>query len=208
MRPHESTLVWLGLMVTTALTTGCLELDTGSTSSSGSTSSGMIDYKVLERSELGVALANDGGAVACAPPLSPAPVGADRPALVCTHITNQKGYFRQGLQLDAVANRPYTVSFFFQNHNFDVPFDQAWKSIGIMAIAGSPLVEEGASLSTIKPYPNGWYRQIFTFSPTSSQTYGVGFNQAVERAPGGEYQLFGFQIEEGDQATEYVPAMP
>lgn len=208
MRSFENRLHWLGWMATTMLTAGCLELDTNASSSSASSSSGLLDNKVLARSDLGQPLKNTGGAVACAPPLSPAPVGPDRPALVCTHITSTAGYFQQGLNFTATPNRPYTLSFFFQNHNFDTPFDQPWTSIGIVTTAGPDFDEKGTSLSTTSPYPNGWYRQIFTFSPTTSLTYGVGFSQSLNRTPGGEYQLFGFQIEEGDQATEYVPGTP
>ncbi len=150
-------------------------------------------------------LENNSSAVVCANTTSTRPVGGDDSVLVCTHVDQVNGYFRQGGEVDLVANETYTLSFFFKNASFDTPFDQFASNVGVMFVGPSQVEEKGGSIVTTDPYPNGWYRQKLTFTPTQSQPYLAVFNQNLKRLPGGEYRLFGFQIERGKVATAYIP---
>jgi hypothetical protein len=104
-----------------------------------------------------------------------------------------------------MQNETCTLSFFFKNTTFDAPFDQISTNIGIMFIGISMPDDIGGSLVTTDPYPNGWYRQKLTFTPSQSQSYLAVFSQNLKRLTGGEYRLFGFQIERGTNASAYVP---
>lgn len=124
---------------------------------------------------------------------------------MCTHIDQVNGSFQQGAQIDLTQNETYTFSFFFKNATFDTPFNQVATNIGVFFTGVSAPDEKGGSLVTTDPYPNGWYRQKLTFTPSQSQLYWAVFSQNLKLLPGGEYQLFGFQVERGNSATTYNP---
>lgn len=131
------------------------------------------------------------------------PNGKDGVAFECTHITSSNGLFLQGLEANVVGGVTYTFSFFFKNGNFATPFDQPVANIGLMVngFSGSG----GASLTMIDAFPNSWYRQKFTFTAKGTGTAKFYFTQSLNLMPGGGYWLYGFQVETGSIATEYIP---
>ncbi len=123
--------------------------------------------------------------------------------LECTHLTQAMGYFRQGLTADLQQGKNYTFTFFFKNTDFAMPFDQPYTKIGIGYKVD--IVVDGSSLVTTDAYPNGWYRQKISFSPGSSAPFDLFFHHSISQTVGGTYWLYGFQVEEGFTATQYVP---
>jgi hypothetical protein len=106
--------------------------------------------------------------------------------------------------MSLTAGVTYTFSFFFKNGTVTNPYGQSSINIGILATTFSPTFEElSQSLNTTISFPNGWYRQVFTFTPTYTQTYQVDFNQTVNQTPIGTYYLYGFQLERGITANLY-----
>lgn len=177
---------------------------TSTSSSSSSSSSGkMVD--IIFKSDTGETLDNSSSAVICGFSTSTRPVGGDGSVLLCTHVDEVNGDFQQGTGISLVQDETYTFSFFFKNSTFKSPFDQVASTIGVKFIGVSQVDETGGSLVTTDPYPNGWYRQKLTFKPSQSQSYLAVFSQNLKRVPGGEYRLYGFQLERGYNATAYIP---
>ncbi len=174
------------------------------TSSSTSSSSGQFD-NIIFKSDFGSTFENNSGGVVCGFSTSSRPVGNDDTVLDCTHVDQVNGSFQRGAIGDLIQNETYTFSFFFKNTTFDTPFDQLSTNIGVMFIGITQPDDKGGSLVTTDPYPNGWYRQKLTFTPSQTQSFYTVFSQNLKRIPGGEYRLFGFQLERGTMATAYIP---
>ena len=162
---------------------------------------------LITPSNIGNTLLNDGGGVTLSTDTTiPTPLGDFSGVLKCIHTTNTPGYFRRGQNLSLTAGVTYTFSFFFRNGTVVSPYGQNPINFGILASTYSPTFQElSTSLNTNIPYPNGWYRQVFTFTSSYTQTYQVDFNQANNQTALGTYYLYGFQLEQGSFPTSYIP---
>jgi hypothetical protein len=160
----------------------------------------------MTSSQLGNAILNDGGAVTVTTDTTIAsPFGGSDGVLKCVHTTQTPGYFRRGQNMSLTAGVTYTFSFYFKNGTVSNPYGQnPVNNLGILASTYSPTFEEPSqSLNTNIDVGNGWYRQVFTFTPTYTQTYQVDFSQTVNQTPIGTYYLYGFQLERGSSVTDY-----
>lgn len=176
---------------------------TSSSSSSSASSSSGMPAGIIAKSNFGSTLLNNIGAVACGTDMQELPIGGTGEVFECTHISQAKGDFHQGLTATLQPGQTYTFTFFFKGGTFAMPFDQPYTKIGIgyqveIAVDGAPLV-------TTTPYLNGWYRQKITFSPGNAPSVDVFFTQSIDQMPGGSYWLYGFQLEEGFTPSDYVP---
>ena len=178
-------------------------MTTSSSSAAASSSGTPVMHEVVAKSNLGMTLQNNSGAVACATDARMLPDGMTGNALECTHITEMNGAFYHGLTADLTVDVMYVFSFFFRNGNFDTPFGQDPTSIGVSVI--SPNGSGSGALIMLDPYADGWYRQRFLFTATATGTHKLGFTHSLSRMPGGGYWLYGFQVETGFEVTDYVP---
>lgn len=169
---------------------------------------------LMTNSQLGTAILNDGGAVTLTTDTSIInPFGGYDGVLKCVHTTNTPGYFRRGQLMSLTAGVTYTFSVFFKNGNVTSPYNVGDTNAGpsLMYVAGvgsgtGPTFDTNAqSLNTTISFPNGWYRQVYTFTPSYTQAYHVVFNQAVNQTPIGTYYLYGFQLEKSSSASTYYP---
>jgi hypothetical protein len=162
---------------------------------------------LITPSNTGNTILNDGGGVTLSTDTTiPTPLGDFSGVLKCIHTTNTPGYFRRGQNLSLTAGVTYTFSFFFRNGTVVSPYGQNPSSFGILVSTYSPTFQQfSTSLNTNIPYPNGWYRQVFTFTPSFTQTYQVDFNQMNSQTLRGTYYLYGFQLEQGSFPTSYIP---
>jgi hypothetical protein len=161
---------------------------------------------LMTSSQLGNTILNDGGAVTLTTDTTIAsPFGGSDGVLKCVHTTQTPGYFRRGQNMSLTAGVTYTFSFYFKNGTVSNPYGQnPVNNLGILASTYSPTFEEPSqSLNTNIDVGNGWYRQVFTFTPTYTQTYQVDFSQTVNQTPIGTYYLYGFQLERGSSVTDY-----
>jgi len=161
---------------------------------------------LMTSSQLGNTILNDGGAVTLTTDTTIAsPFGGSDGVLKCVHTTQTPGYFRRGQNMSLTAGVTYTFSFYFKNGTVSNPYGQnPVNNLGILASTYSPTFEEPSqSLNTNIDVGNGWYRQVFTFTPTYTQTYQVDFSQTVNQSPIGTYYLYGFQLERGSSVTDY-----
>jgi hypothetical protein len=160
---------------------------------------------LMTSSQLGNTILNDGGAVTLTTDTTIAsPFGGSDGVLKCVHTTQTPGYFRRGQNMSLTAGVTYTFSFYFKNGTVSNPYGQNPINFGILASTYSPTFEEPSqSLNTNIDVGNGWYRQVFTFTPTYTQTYQVDFSQTVNQTPIGTYYLYGFQLERGSSVTDY-----
>jgi len=163
------------------------------------------DENLMTNSQLGNAILNDGSGVTLTTDITIAnPFDAYDGVLKCVHTTNTPGYFRRGQNMSLTAGVTYTFSFFFKNGTVVNPYGQPPINIGVLASTYSPTFQSiEASLNTNIPFLNGWYRQVFTFTPSYTQTYQVNFNQANNQSLLGTYYLYGFQLETGSSASPY-----
>jgi hypothetical protein len=162
---------------------------------------------LMTNSQLGTTLLNDGGGVTLTTDTSIInPFGAYDGVLKCVHTTQTPGYFRRGQNMSLTAGVTYTFSFFFKNGTVVSPYGQNRLNIGLLASTYSPTFDEtGQGLNQNTPVGDGWYRQVFTFTSSYTQTYQVDFNQTVNQTPIGTYYLYGFQLEIGSTASTYYP---
>lgn len=130
------------------------------------------------------------------------PNGSDGSALECTHVTQMVGTFFQGLTVELKQGTPYAFSFYFRNGTFASPYGKFPSDIGVQMFG--PNADGGGQMHTFEPFANGWYRQSYTFTASSTGTYQLGFAHSMNRATGGNYWLYGFQMETGSQVTEYI----
>jgi len=160
---------------------------------------------LMTNSQLGTTILNDGGGVTLTTDTTITnPFGVNDGVLKCVHTTNTPGYFRRGQNRSLTAGVTYTFSFYFKNGTVSNPYGQNRLSIGTLTSTYTPTFQElGQSLNTNIPVGNGWYRQVFTFTPSYTQTYQVDFNQMVSQTPIGTYYLYGFQLEIGSSVTDY-----
>jgi len=161
---------------------------------------------LMTNSQLGTTILNDGGAVTLTTDTTITnPFGGSDGVLKCVHTTNTPGYFRRGQNRSLTAGVTYTFSFYFKNGTVSNPYSQNVNGgPSILVTTFSPTFQElGQSLNTNIPVGNGWYRQVFTFTPSYTQTYQVDFNQTVNKTPIGIYYLYGFQLEIGSSVTDY-----
>jgi hypothetical protein len=160
---------------------------------------------LMTSSQLGNTILNDGGGVTLTTDTTVAsPFGTSEGVLKCVHTTNTPGYFRRGQNMSLTAGVTYTFSFFFKNGTVVSPYGQNPINFGITVTTFSPTFQSIAtSLNTNIDVGNGWYRQVFTFTPSYTQTYQVNFNQANNQTPLGTYYLYGFQLERGSSVTDY-----
>ena len=162
---------------------------------------------LMTSSQLGNTILNDAGAVTLTTDTTIAnPFGAYDGVLKCVHTAQSGGYFRRGQNMSLTAGVTYTFSFFFKNGTVVSPYGQNRLNIGLLASTYSPTFDEtGQGLNQNNPVGDGWYRQVFTFTPSYTQTYQVDFNQTVNQTPLGTYYLYGFQLETGSSASTYYP---
>ena len=160
---------------------------------------------LMTNSQLGTTILNDGGGVTLTTDTTITnPFGVNDGVLKCVHTTNTPGYFRRGQNRSLTAGVTYTFSFYFKNGTVSNPYGQNRLYIGTLTSTYTPTFQElGQSLNTNIPVGNGWYRQVFTFTPSYTQTYQVDFNQMVSQTPIGTYYLYGFQLEIGSSVTDY-----
>lgn len=159
--------------------------------------------QVIAKSDLGVTLQNDSNAVMCVNDMQTLPSGASGTALKCTHLTQMPGSFFHGITADLQVDVKYTFSFFFRNGSFDSPYGQFPPAVGVKMI--SPNGGGGGQLVMFDAYPNGWYRQRYMFTATATGTHRFGFMHSLDRPAGGEYWLYGFQVQTEFGVTEYIP---
>ena len=178
-----------------------LALDAGNSKSYDNTEN------LMTNSQLGTTILNDGGGVTLTTDTTITnPFGGSDGVLRCVHTTNTPGYFRRGQSISLTAGVTYTFSVFFKNGTVSNPYGQISPTPGpsVLANTFSPSFQElGQSLNTNINVGNGWYRQVFTFTPTYTQTYNVVFNQSVGQTLLGTYYLYGFQLERGSSANPY-----
>jgi hypothetical protein len=174
-----------------------------SASSSSSSSGKPYELMVVSKSNFGTTIQNDSQGVLCAVDSLTLPDGAAGDALHCTHATQMVGSFFQGLTVNLEADIPYVFSFFFRNDTFDSPYSKFPPEIGVKMIA--PNGGGGGQLHTFDSYPNGWYRQRYMFTPSTTGSFQIGFMHSLDRPAGGAYWLYGFQMETGTNVTTYVP---
>jgi hypothetical protein len=162
---------------------------------------------LITPSNIGNTILNDGGGVTLSIDTTiPTPLGDFSGVLKCIHTNNPLGYFRRGQNLSLTAGVTYTFSFFFRNGTVVSPYGRSPIFFGILVSSLSPTFQQfSTSLNTNIPYPNGWYRQVFTFTLSFTQTYQVSFNQATNQTLLGTYYLYGFQLEQGSFPTSYIP---
>jgi hypothetical protein len=162
---------------------------------------------LLFPSNIGNTVLNDSGSVTLSTDTTVLdPFGTTNGVLKCIHTTQTPGYFRRGQSFSLTAGVTYSFSFFFKNGTVATPYGQAADTIGILISTYSPTFQTfGQSLNTNAAYPNGWYQQTITFTPSYTQTYQITFNQVVNQAPIGTYYLWGFQFEQGSCVTSYIP---
>ena len=163
------------------------------------------DENLMTNSQLGTTILNDGGGVTLTTDTTIVnPFGVYDGVLKCVHTTNTPGYFRRGQNMSLTAGVTYTFSFYFKNGTVSNPYGQNPINFGILASTYSPTFQElSQSLNTNIDVGNGWYRQVFTFTPSYTQTYQVDFNQANNQTPLGTYYLYGFKLERGSSVTDY-----
>ncbi len=169
------------------------------------------DENLMTNSQLGTTILNDGSGVTLTTDTTIVnPFEAYDGVLKCVHTTNVGGYFRRGQLISLTAEDIYTFSLFFKNETVSNPYGQNTNSgPALLYVAGvgsgtGPTFDSGAvSLNTNIPYPNGWYKQVYTFTPAYTQAYHIVFNQTVNQSLIGTYYLYGFQLERGSSASPY-----
>ena len=135
------------------------------------------------------------------------PWGGYGGVLKCEHPAQGTGYFRRGRNTPLTAGKPYTVSFYFKNGTISEPWEgrNTINGPSFSCATFNPTFE--APMQTLDkntPVGNGWYKQIFTFTPQYSQTYQAGFNISHNQPPLGIWYLAGFQIEQSSFDRTYV----
>jgi hypothetical protein len=106
--------------------------------------------------------------------------------------------------MSLTAGVTYTFSFYFKNGTVSNPYGQIPINFGITISTYTPTFQTiETALNTNIDVGNGWYRQVYTFTPSYTQTYQVNFNQANNQTPVGTYYLYGFQLEIGSSVTDY-----
>jgi len=162
---------------------------------------------LLFPSNIGNTIFNDGSNVTLSTDTTVLdPFGTTNGVLKCIHTGQSGGYFRRGQSFALTAGVTYSFSFFFKNETVATPYGQNPIFIGISIATYSPTFQTfEQSLNTNAAYPNGWYQQTITFTPSYTQTYQITFNQTVNQAPIGTYYLWGFQFEQGSCVTSYIP---
>ena len=135
------------------------------------------------------------------------PWGGYGGVLKCEHPAQANGYFRRGRWTALTAGKTYTFSLYFKNGTISEP----WEGRGITngpafsCATFSPTFEAPSqTFDKNTPVGNGWYKQIFTFTPQYSQNYQCGFNISHNQPPLGIWYLAGFQIEEGSVDRTYI----
>ena len=151
---------------------------------------------------------NDGGATQLSVDYTiKDPFGQYDGVLKCNHTTQSPGYFRRGRDVNLTAGKTYTFSFYFKNDTITEPWE------GRNTISGpafsvatfSPTFESNSkTLDKNIPVGNGWYKQVFTFTPGYTQSYQTTFSIANNQTPIGSFYIAGFQLEEGSVARTYI----
>ena len=151
---------------------------------------------------------NDGGATQLSVDYTiKDPFGQYDGVLKCNHTTQSPGYFRRGRDVNLTAGKTYTFSFYFKNDTITEPWE------GRNTISGpafsvatfSPTFESNVkTLDKNIPVGNGWYKQVFTFTPGYTQSYQTTFSIANNQTPIGSFYIAGFQLEEGSVARTYI----
>ena len=136
------------------------------------------------------------------------PFGEYGGVLKCEHISTGGGYFRRGRNTPLTAGKTYTISLYFKNGTIPEPWEGRATINGpsFSCATFNPTFE--APMQTFDkntPVGNGWYKQIFTFTPQYSQTYQAGFNISHNQPPLGIFYLAGFQLEEGITDGRFIP---
>ena len=136
------------------------------------------------------------------------PFGEYGGVLKCEHASTASGYFRRGRNTPLTAGKTYTLSLYFKNGTISGAWEGRNTTNGpaFSCATFSPTFE--APMQTFDkntPVGNGWYKQIFTFTPQYSQTYQAGFSISQGQAPLGIWYLAGFQLEEADTDGRFIP---
>ena len=136
------------------------------------------------------------------------PFGEYGGVLKCEHASTASGYFRRGRNTPLTAGKTYTISLYFKNGTISGDWSGRGTTNGpsFSCATFSPTFE--APMQTFDkntPVGNGWYKQIFTFTPQYSQTYQAGFNISQGQTPLGIWYLAGFQLEEADTDGRFIP---
>ena len=136
------------------------------------------------------------------------PFGEYGGVLKCEHASTASGYFRRGRNTPLTAGKTYTLSLYFKNGTISGAWEGRNTTNGpaFSCATFSPTFE--APMQTFDkntPVGNGWYKQIFTFTPQYSQTYQAGFSISQGQAPLGIWYLAGFQFEEADTDGRFIP---
>jgi hypothetical protein len=177
---------------------------TSASSSSSAASSGTpVMHEIIAKSDLGMTIQNDSSGVVCGVDMQTLPSGMAGTALECTHVTDTSGIFFHGLTVNLQVDVPYVFSFFFRNGSFDSPYGHLPPDIGSKMVG--PNTSGGGQMQPFDSYSNGWYRQRYMFTASSTGSYQLGFMHSLNRPPGGGYWLYGFQVETGSDVTTYVP---
>lgn len=122
------------------------------------------------------------------------------------------GVFRRGGAVSITSGKQYTVSVFVRDPN-----DHDFEAVPVGDNLGIHLYRQGTGQNAVlafasdlmykKDYANGWRRYAATFSASDTATVDGFFNvnTSVATFLNWEYQLWGFQIEEGNHVSSYIP---
>ena len=151
---------------------------------------------------------NDGGATQLSVDYTiKDPFGQYDGVLKCNHTSQSPGYFRRGRDVNLTAGKTYTFSFYFKNDTITEPWEgrNTINGPAFSVATFSPTFESNVkTLDKNIPVGNGWYKQVFTFTPGYTQSYQTTFSIANNQTPIGSFYIAGFQLEEGSVARTYI----
>ena len=135
------------------------------------------------------------------------PWGGYGGVLKCEHAATGTGYFRRGRWTALTAGKTYTISVYFKNGTISGD----WSGRGTIngpafsCATFSPTFESPSqTFDKNTPVGNGWYKQMFTFTPQYNQNYQCSFNISHNQPALGIWYLAGFQLEEGSVDRTYI----